>query len=88
MLDGFEGKMTSSKWAKIGKCSQDSANRDIAALLERGLMKKGPGGGRSTHYAIVSEDELLKGAIKEAYGAPDSSYSTLSASDVITRNQE
>lgn len=88
MLDGFEGKMTSSKWAKIGKCSQDSANRDIAALLEHGLMEKGPGGGRSTHYVIVSEDELLKGAIKEAYGAPDSSYYALSASDVITRNQE
>jgi len=86
MLDGFEGKMTSSKWAKIGKCSQDSANRDIAALIEHGLLEKGPGGGRSTHYVIVSEVELLKGAIKEAYDAPDSSYSALSISDVIARN--
>ena len=86
MLDGFEGKMTSSKWAKIGKCSQDSANRDITALLKHGLMKKGPGGGRSTHYVIVSESELLKGALADAYDAPDSSYSAHSASDVITRN--
>ena len=52
MLDGFEGKMTSSKWAKIAKCSQDSANRDIAALLGYGLLDKGPAGGRSTHYVV------------------------------------
>lgn len=52
ILDGFEGKMTSSKWAKLAKCSQDSANRDIAALLEYGLLEKGPGGGRATHYLI------------------------------------
>lgn len=53
MLDGFEGKMTSSKWAKLAKCSQDSASRDIAALLQYGLLDKGPGGGRSTHYVIT-----------------------------------
>ena len=41
LLDGFEGKMTTSKWAAIGKCSQDSASRDIAALIELGLMRKG-----------------------------------------------
>ena len=58
MMDGFEGKMTSSKWAKIGKCSQDSANRDIAVLLKHGLLEKGPGAGRSTHYVIdpISND--------------------------------
>jgi Fic family protein len=54
LLDGFEGKMTSSKWAAIAKCSQDTANRDIAALLELGLLRKGEGGGRSTHYEIVA----------------------------------
>ena len=53
LLDGFEGNMTSSKWAKIAKCSQDSANRDIASLIKLGLLKKGPAGGRSTHYVIV-----------------------------------
>jgi len=56
MLDGFEGKMTSSKWAKIAGCSQDSANRDISALLDFGLLQKGPTGGRSTHYLIVLDE--------------------------------
>ncbi|WEF24704.1 Fic family protein [Paracoccus sp. S3-43] len=53
LLDGFEGKMTSSKWAVIAKCSQDTANRDIAALLDLRLLRKGEGGGRSTHYELV-----------------------------------
>jgi Fic family protein len=52
-LDGFEGKMTSSKWAVIAKCSQDTATRDITALLDLGLLRKGDGGGRSTHYELV-----------------------------------
>ncbi|MDO5703829.1 MAG: hypothetical protein Q4G49_01965 [Paracoccus sp. (in: a-proteobacteria)] len=53
LLDGFEGKMTSSKWATIAKCSQDTANRDIAALIDLGLLRKGEGVGRSTHYEMV-----------------------------------
>lgn len=53
LLDGFEGKMTTSKWATIAKCSQDSANRDIATLIELGLMRKGEAGGRSTNYELV-----------------------------------
>ena len=53
LLDGFEGKMTSSKWATIAKCSQDTANRDIALLIDAGLLRRGEGGGRSTHYEIV-----------------------------------
>ena len=53
LLDGFEGKMTTSKWATIAKCSQDSASRDIAALIELGLMRKGEAGGRSTSYELV-----------------------------------
>ncbi len=52
MLDGFDGKLTSSKWAKIAKCSQDTAGRDIQDLMERGLLVKEAAGGRSTHYAI------------------------------------
>ena len=54
LLDGFEGKMTSSKWATIAKCSQDTANRDITALVDLGLLRKGDGGGRSTHYEIIA----------------------------------
>jgi Fic family protein len=53
LLDGFEGKITSSKWAVIAKCSQDTANRDITALLDLGLLRKGEGGGRSTNYELV-----------------------------------
>jgi Fic family protein len=54
LLDGgFEGKLTSSKWAKMTKCSQDTAHRDILDLIERGALKKDPGGGRSTSYSLV-----------------------------------
>jgi len=55
LLDGFEGKLTSSKWAKIAKCSQDTAYRDITNLIERGALRKDPGGGRSTSYSLVIE---------------------------------
>jgi Fic family protein len=51
-LDGFEGKLTSSKWAKICKCSQDTALRDIKDLLEKQILKKLLGGSRSTAYAL------------------------------------
>ncbi len=50
LLDGFEGKLTSRKWAAIAKCSPDTALRDITHLLELGILKKAPGGGRSTAY--------------------------------------
>jgi Fic family protein len=52
LLDGFEGKLTSSKWAAIAKCSPDTALRDIQDLLERGVLHKSEAGGRSTSYAI------------------------------------
>ncbi|NOR37678.1 MAG: hypothetical protein GQ577_13095 [Woeseiaceae bacterium] len=54
-LDGFEGKLTSSKWARIAKCSQDTATRDIKDLIERGALKKDRGGGRSTSYSVVAD---------------------------------
>lgn len=53
MLDGLDGKLTSSKWARIAKCSPDTALRDINALLELGVLKKSPGGGRSTGYELA-----------------------------------
>ena len=53
LLDGFEGKLTSSKWAAICKCSPDTALRDITQLLEQGVLKKSPGGGRSTAYELA-----------------------------------
>ena len=60
LLDGFEGKMTSSKWAKLAKCSQDTALRDILELTERGILVKDPAGGRSTSYSVVIAHPLEK----------------------------
>src|SRR5260370_4399373 len=55
LLDGFEGKLTSSKWATIEKCSPDTALRDIAGLVEHGILKKNEGGGRSTSYSLAED---------------------------------
>ena len=52
LLDGFEGKLTSSKWAAIAKCSPDTALRDITDLLVRGVLRKSEAGGRSTSYEL------------------------------------
>ena len=52
LLDRFEGKLTSSKWAKIAKCSADTALRDIQDLVQKGMLKKEAAGGRSTSYEL------------------------------------
>ena len=52
LLEGFEGKLTTSKWAKLVKCSQDTALRDILPLVERGILVRNPEGGRSTSYSL------------------------------------
>ncbi len=52
LLDGFEGNLTSSKWAKICKCSQDTASRSIKQLVEFGILEQ-QGSGRSTHYILT-----------------------------------
>lgn len=54
-FDGFFGKLTSGKWAKIGKCSTDTALNDIKNLLEIGVLRKNDEGGRSTNYSLVTE---------------------------------
>lgn len=54
LLDGFEGKLTSSKWASIAKCSQDTALRDISELVARGVLKKSEASGRSTSYELAT----------------------------------
>ena len=56
LLDGFEGKLTSSKWAKLAKCSQDTAGRDIDDLIKRGILIKDAAGGRSTSYSLVQKE--------------------------------
>lgn len=53
LLDGFEGKMSSSKYAKIAKCSRDIAIRDINDLIKKNVLEKQSAGGRSTHYDVV-----------------------------------
>lgn len=53
LLDGFEGKLTSSKWAKLTKSSQDTASRDIDDLIRKGVLVRGAAGGRSTSYELA-----------------------------------
>jgi Fic family protein len=53
LLEGFEGKLSSSKWAKITHCSADTALRDIQDLISRNVLRKESAGGRSTHYELV-----------------------------------
>jgi len=55
LLDGFEGKLNTSKWAKLTKCSPDTALRDIHDLEGKAILRKGEGGGRSTHYVLVAQ---------------------------------
>ena len=52
MLDGFDGKSTTSKWAALAKCSSDTALRDITELLQHGVLQRASAGGRSTNYEI------------------------------------
>ncbi len=55
LLDGFDGKLTSSKWAAIAKCSPDTALRDINELVARGVLRKTEAGGRSTSYVLADQ---------------------------------
>jgi Fic family protein len=53
LLDGIDGKLKSSKWAKMAKCSADTALRDIKDLIEKGILEQEASGGRSTNYTLV-----------------------------------
>ncbi|MEO7144344.1 MAG: Fic family protein [Bryobacteraceae bacterium] len=55
LLDGFDGKFTTSKYAALAKCSQDTALRDILPLVERGILVRNPEGGRSTSYTLAAD---------------------------------
>jgi len=63
LLDGFEGKLTTSKYAQLAKCSHDTALRDILALAERGILRRNPEGGRSTSYALTAPEMLDNASI-------------------------
>lgn len=56
LLDGFDGKLNTSKWSKIAKCSTDTALRDIRDLIDKGILVKEDAGGRSTSY-VLSDNE-------------------------------
>lgn len=60
LLDGFEGKLTTSKWSTLAKCSHDTALRDIVALVERGILVRNLEGGRSTSYDLASSSDSTK----------------------------
>ena len=53
ILDGFEGKLTAKKWAKIGKCSIPTAQRDINEMVERRTLRRNPGGSKNTSYDLL-----------------------------------
>lgn len=57
LLDGFDSKLTSSKWASVARCSPDAALRDINDLMARGLLRKSDAGGRSTSYVLNVPEE-------------------------------
>lgn len=61
LLDGFEGKLTSTNWATIEKCSPDTALRDIQDLVDQGILTKDEGGGRSTSYSLASSEGRAPG---------------------------
>ncbi len=54
LVNGFDGKMTTMRWARITRCSQDTALRDITDLIGKGVLERGSAGGRSTSYALVN----------------------------------
>jgi Fic family protein len=56
-MENFEGKLTTTKWAKITKCSQDTALRDIQDLINKGLLQKELSGGRSTSYELIFSNQ-------------------------------
>jgi len=61
VLDGFQGKLTTSKWAKLAPCSPDTALRDIGDLVARGILSKAEAGGRSTSYHLSGQDVAAEG---------------------------
>ena len=57
LLDGFEGNLTTSRWARMTRCSHDTALRDITDLIDKGILARNPGAGRRTSYQL---DEVWK----------------------------
>ena len=63
LLDGFEGKLSTSKYAKLAKCSEDTALRDIKNLVGRGILNQDEGGGRNTSYHLAESQQRVRPGI-------------------------
>ena len=61
LLEGFTGNLTTSRWAKIAKCSQDTALRDIQDLIDKGILVQSSSGGRSTKYKLAEAQQMYNG---------------------------
>jgi Fic family protein len=93
LLNDFEGKLTSSKYAALAKCSQDTASRDIDDLLRRRILVKDVGGGRSTSYSlIVTTADALRAAARHTRAHADNAVwdgaRMPSAEEVADRRQK
>ena len=56
LMEGFEGTLTTSQYAKLAKCSHDTALRDIQELVDRHVLVQGAGGGRKTNYSLATPE--------------------------------
>ena len=77
-MDNFEGNLTSTKWAKMCNCSQDTASNDIKDLINKKILKK-IGDGRNTHYALKNNlDELVELAFDDQCTGANPAYPLMS----------
>lgn len=60
LFDGFEGNLTSSRWARMSRCSHDTALRDITDLIDKGILARNPEGGRRTSYRLAEVGQCSK----------------------------
>ncbi len=71
LLDGFEGKLTTSKYATLAKCSQDTAHRDILTLVDHGVLARNPEGVRSTSYSLAGDTAIKSSSEFSSSRTPD-----------------
>lgn len=84
LLDGFQGKLSTSKYAKLAKCSWDTALRDIRILLDRGILTQDAGGGRNTSYRLAELEGQPKTAVEPKTGRNKGGRSPISGLQVAT----
>ncbi|HZZ32583.1 MAG TPA: Fic family protein [Phenylobacterium sp.] len=87
LLEGFEGKLTSSKWAILTKTSPDTALRDIEDLMKRGILMKDQGGGRSTSYSLPTPAAYAMGAVAR-YVAQHAEFAVTDGARLLTPGEK